>query len=197
MIAGGVLLVAIVATGAWFWTLAREQQGAAIHAAAILRSRPAEDPQAPPDVRDPAILDLERALGTYPRNGMAPQTAYVLGNLRFAAKQYEQARAAYQVALTGASSGTIGTMARAGIAYAWEAEKKLPEATQAFEAALAALKPGAFYHEELLFDLARVQEQSGAKDAAVATYRRILKDVPRSARATDVRHRLAVLGAVP
>jgi hypothetical protein len=44
---------------------------------------------------------------------------------------------------------------------------------------------------------ARVQEQSGDKTAAVETYRRLLREVPQSLRADDVRNRLGILGATP
>ena len=71
------------------------------------------------------------------------------------------------------------------------------EATQAFEAALSGLKPGSFYYEELLSDLARVQERSGKKDAAITTYRRLLRDLPRSPRVPEIKTRLATLGATP
>ena len=99
--------------------------------------------------------------------------------------------------ISRATAGTVATLARAGVGYAWEAERKLPEAARAFESALADLKPTSFYYEELLADLARVQEQSGAKDAAIATYRRLLKDLPRTPRAAEVRNRLGSLGAAP
>ena len=143
------------------------------------------------------MRDLERMLGAHPTNAMAPQAAYLLGNLRFASGHYDRARAAYQLTVARVGGGTIATLARAGTGYSWEAERKLPEATQAFETALAELKPGAFYYEELLADLARVQEQSGKKDAAIATYRRLLKDRPLSVRAPEVRSRLGSLGATP
>ena len=74
---------------------------------------------------------------------------------------------------------------------------KFPEATQAFEAALSDLRPTSFYYEELLSDLARVQERAGKKDAAITTYRRFLKDLPKSPRAPEIRTRLASLGATP
>ena len=44
-------------------------------------------------------------------------------------------------------------------------------------------------------DLARAQELSGKKSEAADTYRRLLKDVPASRRADDVKARLAALGA--
>src|SRR5262249_37937819 len=124
-------------------------------------------------------------------------TAFMLGNLRFTAGQYERARAAYQITIARGGGGTMGTLARAGVGYAWEAEGKLPEATKAFETALAGLTPTSFYYEELLSALARTQERAGQKDAAIATYRRVLKDLPRSPRLPEVRARLAALGTMP
>ena len=197
IVAGAVLAVALLGAGAWFWNASQQQRGSAVYAEALTRHRAAEGPQATPEAREAAMRDIERVLAEYPSNVMAPQAAYLLGNFRFAAGQYDRARAAYQVTVARASGGTMATLARAGVGYAWEAERKLPEATQAFEAALADLKPTSFYYEELLSDLARVQERSGKKDAAIATYRRFLKNLPKSPRAPEVKNRLASLGATP
>jgi TolA-binding protein len=197
-IAGGaVVALALLGTGAWLWSAMQTQRGAAAYAEALMRNRASENLHANPETREAAIRHLERVLAEYPTNTMAPQAAYLLGNLRFVSGQYDRARAAYQVTVARSGTGTIATLARAGMGYAWEAERKLPEATQAFETALAELKPAAFYYEELLVDLARVQESSGKKDAAIATYRRILKDLPGSARTAEVRRRLGSLGATP
>jgi tetratricopeptide (TPR) repeat protein len=197
MAVGVVALLGLLATGAWLWHGAQVERGSAAYGAALMRARPAESPDAPPEARTTATADLERALADYPSHPMAPQAAYSLGNVRFALGQYDKARAAWQIAAAKAGSGTIATLARAGIGYAWEAERKYAEAAQTFETELARLKPTEFYYEELLFDLARVQELGGKKDAAIATYRRILKDVPKSVRAAEIRSQLAFLGATP
>lgn len=181
----------------WLWTTTQQQRGSSAYAATLLQARQSETPDAGPQARAAAMSDLERVLAEYPSNAMAPQAAYALGNLRFAAGQYDGARAAWQVAVARAASGTIATLARAGIGYAWEAERKFPEATQAYETALGSLEPADFYYEELLVDLARAQELTGKKDAAIATYRRLLKDVPKSVRSEEIRNRLASLGAAP
>ena len=197
IVAGAVLAVALIGTGAWFWNTSQQQRGSSVYAEAITRHRAADGPQASPEARNAAITEFERVLAEYPSNVMAPQAAYLLGNLRFAAGQYDRARAAYQITVARASAGTMATLARAGIGYAWEAERKFPEATRAFESALADLKPTSFYYEELLSDLARTQERAGQKDAAIATYRRLLKDLPKSPRAPEIRTRLASLGTTP
>ena len=197
IVAGAVLAVVLIGAAAWFWNASQQQRGSSVYADALTRQRAAEGPQTPPEARTAAISDLERVLAEYPSNVMAPQAAYLLGNLRFAAGQYDRARAAYQVTVARAGAGTMTTLARAGVGYAWEAERKFPEAARAFEGALAELKPTSFYYEELLSDLARTQERAGQKDAAIATYRRLLKDLPKSARAPEIRTRLASLGATP
>ena len=195
--AGIIVVLGLLATGAWLWNSSRVQRGTAVYSAALLRARQGEVPEASPETRLGAIADLERVLAEHPSHPMASQAAYALGNLRFVAAQYDKARAAWQIAVAKSGSGTIATLSRAGIGYGWEAERKFPEATQAFETELARLKPSDFYYEELLFDLARVQELAGKKDAAVVTYRRILKDVPKSVRAEEARSQLATLGATP
>jgi TolA-binding protein len=195
--AGATLVVVLLAVGAWFWNASQQQRGSAAYAASLTNHRAAEAPQATGEARTAAMHDLERVLAEYPSNVMAPQAAYMLGNLRFATGQFDRARAAYQITVARAGSGTMATLARAGVGYAWEAERKLPEATQAFEAALSDLRPTSFYYEELLTDLARVQQRSGKKDAAITTYRRFLKDLPKSPRAPEIRTRLASLGATP
>lgn len=195
--AGAVVALALLGTGAWMWNSAQQQRATAAYLETLVKHRAASGLQSTPEIREAAMRDLERILAEHPTNFMAPQTAYLLGNLRFESGQYDRARAAYQLTVARTGGGTLATLARAGTGYAWEAERKLPEATQAFEAAVAELKPGAFYYEEALTDLARLQEQSGKKDAAIATYRRMLKDLPLSPRAPEVRTRLGSLGATP
>lgn len=192
-----VLAVALLGAAAWFWNASQQQRGSAVFAEALTRHRAAEGPQATPEARMAAMSDLERILAEYPSNVMVPQAAFLLGNLRYGAGQFDRARAAYQVTVARSGSGTMATLARAGLGYAWEGERKFPEAAQAFEAALSGLKPTSFYYEELLSDLARVQERAGKKDTAIATYRRMLRELPRSPRVSEFRTRLATLGATP
>ena len=195
--AAAVAAVLLLGLGGWLWTSAQQQRGTTAYTEALARARQGAGPEAGAEASMQAIRGLEGVLAQYPSNVMAPQAAYELANLRFAAHEYDKARAAYQVIIAKAASGTLTTLARVGIGYAWEAERKFPDAIQAYQSALADLKPAAFSYEELLVDLARVQELAGKKDEAIATYRRILKDLPRSARADDVRNRLASLGAAP
>ena len=124
-----------------------------------------------------------------PGAALAAQSAHELGRLRFDAGEYPGARAAYEIAIAKAGSTTVRTLARASIAAAWEAQGDFPKAIDAYTAAVAGDSPGEFYYEDLLVSLARTQELAGARDAAIATYKRLLKEVPKLRRETEFRVR--------
>jgi TolA-binding protein len=52
---------------------------------------------------------------------------------------------------------------------------------------------GQFFFEDAQLDLARAQALAGKPTEAVATYERVLKDVPDTRRAADIRARIAAL----
>jgi tetratricopeptide (TPR) repeat protein len=199
VVLGALALVAalLVLTGVWYWRSAREQQATAAYATALARLGPARSQDATPEVRAAAARELEAALQAHPSASMAAQAAFELAGLRYADRQYAQARAAYEVALARASAPTLRVLARVGIAYTWEAERDYAKAIETFNATLAEMKPGDFLYAEALIDLGRVQELAGRKDDAIQTYRRLLKDVPAWRGADDLRARLAALGATP
>ena len=193
----GVLVLAGLGVGAWLWSEARERRATAVYVEPLARLATARSTTLTPEARAGLARDLEAALAQYPSASVAPEAAYELGNLRFAERDWARARSAWLVVSAHAQSPTLRTLAGAGIGYAWEGEGKLAEAREAYGRVLAGMRPGAFYFEELLMAQARVQEQSGDKAGAIETYRRLLRDVPTSLRADDVRSRLASLGATP
>ncbi len=199
LVAAGVAVLVLVAAvlGLWWWSSVKERTALAAYAEAMARAQAATNPQAPAPARAAAIHDLESVLAQYPSAASAPQAALTLGDLRYDEHQYEGARAAYAIAAARATSATVRTLARAGIGYAWEAERNLPRAVEAYRQALDGLKATDFLYEQLLLDLARVQELAGQKPAAIETYRKLLSEHPQSARADEVRSRLAALGARP
>ncbi|MGH7325517.1 MAG: tetratricopeptide repeat protein, partial [Candidatus Rokuibacteriota bacterium] len=150
-----------------------------------------------PEARAAVARDLEAALAQHPSASNAAQAALELGNLRYEERDYVRARSAWEVAVARAASPTVRTLARAGVGDTWEAEGHPGKAAEAYQAALALLRPADFYYEELLLALGRAQELSGNRDAAVETYRRLVRERPRSPRTDDVRARLAALGAAP
>ena len=192
-----LVVLGLIGIGGWTWYRAQQAQGAAALAAAVELTQKALAPGATPETRAEAIQALEAVIAQHPRYAGLPEAAYRLGNIRYDAREYAAARGAYQIALAKGATGTVRGLAAAGIGYTWEAEKDYAKAQSAFEAALAGLGPKDFLYEGLLLDVGRTQEFGGRRDAALETYRRLLKDWPDSRRADDVRTRIATLQSAP
>jgi len=192
-VGGVVVLVVAIAVGAWAWSRRQESRGEAALAEAEVVVQQAMAPQATPDARARAIQAVEGVLRAHPRFSGAAQAAYQLGNLQYAAGQYAAARAAYEAALAKGGPATIRLLSAIGIGYTWEAEKNYGNAAGAYETALRSIGPKDFVYEDTLMALARVQELGGKPAAALETYQRLLKDVPESRRADDLKTRVADL----
>lgn len=192
-----LLVLGGLAGAGWAWYTSQEAQARQAFAEASELVQQAQAPEATPELRERAVRALDAVLARHPRASMVPQVAYQLGNLRYAAAQYAPARGAYEVALAGGATGTLRALCGLGIAYTWESEKSYVKAQAAFEATLTGRGSKDFLYEELLMDLARVQEVGGNPAAALATYQRLLKDLPDSRRGDDVRTRIASLQSAP
>lgn len=193
----GLLVLLALGFGGWSWYGAIQERGLRTLTEAGSLAQQALAPQAPGAQREAAIRQVEEAIARYPSNRMVPQAAYHLGNLRYQGKSYEAARSAYSLALAKGASGTLAHLCRLGIGYAWEGQGKYPEALQAYQEALLGLGATDFLYEEILMGMARAQELLGKPDHALETYRRILREVPLSRRADDIRWRLASLEKPP
>jgi tetratricopeptide (TPR) repeat protein len=191
----GIVVLAGVAFGGWYWFSVQQRRVAAAYADVMTRAYAAQAPQAPTDARVRVARDLEQVIGQYPSGASAPEAAYELGNLRYAAQQYGPARAAFEMAIARGGSPTVRTLARASIGYTWEAERNFAKAVDAYTAVVKDLGPKDFLYEQATLDVARAQELAGRSADAVATYQRLLKDLPAARRSDDVRARLVALGA--
>jgi tetratricopeptide (TPR) repeat protein len=196
-VGGALIVVALIAGGGWAWFAWQESRSEQALAEAMVVVQQATGPEATPEARAKAILAVEGVLRDHSRTSAAPQAAYLLGNLRYAAGEYAAARGAYQTALAKGASGTVKTLSAVGIGYTWEAEKNYASAAAAYEAALSSIGPKDFLYEDTLAALARSQELGGKSAAALATYQRLLKDVPDSRRAEDLKARVADLKSRP
>ena len=196
VIAGVILaVVALAALGGWTWWEAQQRRTEAATAEVMARVQAAQPPDATTEARLAAIRDLEQLLQRYPSARSVPESAYELGNLRFAVGQYGPARSAYELALQRGAKGLIASLARAAVARTWEAEHDYGRAADAYAAQLKDLDPRSFLYEDALIDQARVFELAGKKTEAIAAYQRVLKEVPTAKRSDDVRSRLASLGS--
>jgi tetratricopeptide (TPR) repeat protein len=194
LVALAVLVVgAAVGAGSWAWYRMAETRSSQAFAEAVPLAQRAHEPGATAEDRERAIGALDGFVAEHARSSLVAQAAYRLGNLRYAGGQFAAARGAFELALAKGATGTLRTLCALGIGYTWEAERDYAKADAAYQAALRSLGPKDFLYEELLTDLARVQELAGNSKAAIETYRRVLKDVPDSRRADDIRSRIAML----
>lgn len=189
----GLLLLLGLGFGAWSWYSAAQARGLQEIAEAGILAQEALAPQATAAQREAAIRKLEEVIARYPSNRPVSEAAYHLGNLRYQGKAYEAARGAYTLALAKGPGSTLAGLCRLGIGYTWEAERKYGEALGAYQDALTRLGTTDFLYEETLMSLGRAEELAGKLDQARETYRRILRELPTTRRADDIRGRLASL----
>jgi tetratricopeptide (TPR) repeat protein len=188
-----VLAVVGLGWGGWMlWTTRAESHGAVALAQARFLLAQAQTPNAAPEARERAQKALEDVVAEYPRLSSGAQAAYQLGNLRFAAGQYPQARA-FQVARSRARSASLASLASLGIGFTFEAEKNYEAAEKSFAETVKGASSKDFLYEEAMSDMARVQELGGKRAAAVETYQKILKELPDGRRAEELRARVATL----
>ena len=189
----GVLVFLGLGFGAWSWYRAAQARGLQELGETNALAQEALAPQATGAQREAAVRKLEEAIARYPSNPLVPQAAYHLGNLRYQGASYEAARGAYTLALAKGAGGSVAHLCRLGIGYTWEAQGKYGEASAAYQEALLRLGATDFLYEEVLMGIARTEELTGKLDRALETYRRILRELPQTRRAEDIRSRLASL----
>jgi tetratricopeptide (TPR) repeat protein len=192
-IGGVALAVVVLGLAGWLWLRAEDSRGAAALAASADLVQQADGPQATADTRARAIDALQAVLTQHARSSAAVQAAYELGNIQYQAGDYGAARGAYQIALAKGAAGSLRTLAASGVGYTWEAQKDYANAVTAYEAVARAVPAKQFYFEDALLDLARAQALAGKPVEALATYERVLKDVPDTRRAPDIRAKIAEL----
>ena len=187
----GVVAVVGIAWGGWAaWKSRYEAQGGLALAQARMLLAQSQAPGAPPDTRDRAGKALQAVVEEYPRLSTAAQVAYLLGSMHFSTGQYPQARARTR-------SQTLGVLAALDIGYCWEAEKNYDAAEKAYQSAILGAGPKDFLYEEAMVDIGRSQELAGKRAAALETYQRLLKELPDTRRADEVRSRVAGLQLAP
>lgn len=190
-----IACVFLLALGGWAWWSSYQSRGLAALELATIRVQKAQSSQASTETRADAIQALQSVIKRYPWLTALPQAAYQLGDLQYQAKAFDAARESHQLALAKGARGSLATLCQLGIGYTWEAQGNYANALAAFEAALRRLSAHDFLYEELLMDVARTHELLGQRDRAREAYHRLLKDLPKSRRAEEVRWRLASIAS--
>jgi tetratricopeptide (TPR) repeat protein len=193
-ILSAVALLATLLIGAGVWSALERREASAqralASAEAVYRQALASRQEASLAA---AASKLEQFLKDYPRSTGAGQAWYLLGNVEYERRRFDAALAAYEKA-AARSAGTVGTLSRLALGYAWEAKGDAARALDAYRAGLTDRGPKDFLYGEFLLAKARVEEQLTRRTEAIETYRSFLKAVPEAAQAEAVKSRLAAWG---
>ena len=189
----GVILALLLGSGGWALLQRRETLARREFAPVAAGYRQAVTPGQEASL-GAAAESLKQFLKDYPRSGPAAEAWLLLGNVEYQRRAYDAAVTAFGEAERRGTGDLVG-LSRLGRGYAWEAKGEAARALEVFKAALDGRDPKDFLYGELLLAVARAQESLKQRDAAVESYKRFLRDVPSSARADEVRIRLALLGA--
>jgi TolA-binding protein len=193
----GAVIVVAIGWGGWVaWKSRYEAQGGMALDQARALVVQAQAASAPPGTRERAEKAVEAVIEGYPHLSSAAQAHYLLGSMRFSAAQYPQARASYEMARLKARSKSLAALATLDIGYCWEAEKNYQAAEKAYQSAISDAKPKDFLYEEGMVDVGRSQELAGKRAAALETYQRLLKELPDTRHAEEIRSRVASLQPV-
>jgi tetratricopeptide (TPR) repeat protein len=195
ILGGSALVLGIAVAAASLWFAAEQRRGLEAFAEAMVKLPSSQGPNAGPEAKGQVIRDLEGTLSQKPSASVLSQVTYELGNLKYRAQQYSASRSAYELT-AGGPSPTLRRLAQVSLGYTWEIQKDYPKAIEAFEKVLSPLKSGDFLYDDLMMDLARVQELAGHRDDAMKTYQRVAAN-PKSLRSDDARDRLANFGVQP
>lgn len=192
---GGILLSALLAGIVWYGLGWRHQAGLEAFAtpSALYRQALTAPPESDPAEAVRALRDF---LAAHPRHQAAAEAWYYLGNLLYRKGAHDEALQAFGEA-TRRGEGLIVTLSRLGSGYAWEAKGDYSRALGAYQAGLKAARPGSYLYGEFLLGTARSQEQLKQAGEAAASYRRFLKELPKSLWADAVKSRLAHLEPAP
>ena len=160
--------VALLGAGGWAWYRAGETRSFQAFADTATLVQRAQDPAATPRT---AIAPSGRSMASSPST---PVVAGAPGRLSSGQPPVRgrPVRPGPGGVRAGPGQGGLGRgpgADRAAIGYTWEAEKQYGKADAAFQAALRSLGPRDFLYEELLTDLARVQDSAGNPKAAIET----------------------------
>jgi len=188
-------LLAVLFLGVAVWTVLQQREASARRAFAVFTASYQQAMAAGDDAR---LADVAKTLTAFlkdhPRSAPAAQAWYLLGNLEYRRGAHDAALAAFGEA-ERRDGGSVGALSRLGAGYVWEAKNEPARALEAYQGVLKARGPKDFLFGESLLAVARVQEQLKQPDAAIESYRRLLKEAPDSVRAEEARARLAILGA--
>ena len=194
---GGFFLIVIagVIGGGLMWQEGQKTQDAWVlegQAQALYLDRSLDDPDASNANIDKAVGLYRQILNDYPRTGPAPSALYLLGNSLMEKKDYSGAIQSYvQFLEEYGRNEMLQGLVRQRLGYAYLLNGDREKALQEFSTIL--LNPGVFNRDQVLFELAKLEEADGAMEKALVRYKDLLQQFPTSPYASEASLRVQAL----
>ena len=191
----GVFLLAGAVVGGVLWfdrQAVQKAQELEREAMLHLRAAPANDPQKAETSFKQAIAKYRQVAEQYPRTPSAPLALFQAGNALAQTNDLGGAIEAYQrfIALYGSNHGFAG-LVQQRLAYAYLLKGDREQAVKVLASILE--MPGALNRDQVLFELARLEESQSRPEGALAHYQELIKTHPNSPFASEATIRTRIL----
>lgn len=178
----GVLLIAIAVVGGVLWydfQAAEKATDLFQEATRHYLNRPADDPKKADEQLRRAITGFREVVEQYPRTPSGPLALFHLANAQVLANEMDAGIESYKrfMLLYGNNPALVGLVQqRLGYAYLVKGDRE--QAVKAFSVVLD--MPGALNKDQVLFELAKLEESQSRPEGAVAHYQELMKAFPGS-----------------
>jgi len=191
----GVLVVAAAVVGGVLWYDFQTSQKATEllrEATRHYANRPADDPKKADDQLRQAIAKYREVVEQYPRTPSGPLALFHLGNAQVLANETDAGIESYKrfMLLYGSNPALLG-LVQQRLGYAYLAKNDRDQAVKAFSSVLDI--PGALNKDNVLFELAKLEEAQSRPEGALAHYQELMKNHPNSPFASEAAVRVKVL----
>ena len=197
LVLGGVFLVVIAAVvgGVFMWLDHQKNQEAWVlegQAQALYVERPGEEPEKAKENLEKASAIYKDILEQYPRTTSAQSAQYFLGNVLMEQEDAQGAIDAYTDFLGQyGRNEVLQGLVRQRLGYAYLVKGEQDKALEEFSNVLSI--PGSLNKDQVLFELAKMDESQDAMDKALAQYKNLLEQFPNSPYASEATLRVQAL----
>ena len=207
MIVGGVLLIAAIAGGYFYFQKQRNDSANALFGAALTieQSPIVPAPTLPGATQqagtfateqargDAALAAYQKVIDAYPSHDVGLAARYHRAGVLLSMGRHADAQAAYAEVIAQGGSNLFGATARLGQAQAMVAQKKFDDAIKLLSE-LSAQRDIELPMDGVLMELGRVCQKAGKTQDARAAFKRVVDEFPQSGYAGEARQQLATLG---
>jgi len=207
MVAIGVVAVAAIVGGYFFWQKRTNEQAGALLgvATSIIQAPIVPAPTVPGATQQPgtypteaarreaAVQAFQQVATAYPSTDAGLAARYQIASMHLAGGQFSEAEQAFRAVADSAGKSIYGPMARMGIAQALAGQTKYDDSIKLLTD-LSADRDGALPVDGVLMELARVCVKAGKTQEARAAFKRVVDEFPESNYVVEARQRLTVLG---